>query len=359
MLNFFGANLQKSTFSNSKNVVKLTASGLAARGPRRPHARQISSVPKQPSIKNSSPNPAANLSIERTGRPVLAVNSISSVSPFFKISRERLTFPAAELPQNGGRQKYLRRLLTKTHKQAEVSPVYVVRQTRHSKCIAWPDEGATTPAIRQIEFLCCACDEQRKPSDNIVPTEGLPRLPSPATRNHSLSSRATLTATSGGYASFFSTRFRGFLSSQTRSTLCVRRAPVCRGRPPRTQPAGRGDLFSPRRGAVKMRSSWGGESNNTPISHRLRETKRRKLLWTRAPLSVDTRKNLCAPENASSPVSLLPATKNWGPSPAKERRVTRADVCVKWPSERIPAQQSPVSPVDPARKALFVSRPAP
>ncbi|KAH9384083.1 hypothetical protein HPB48_026066 [Haemaphysalis longicornis] len=39
-----------------------------------------------------------------------------------------------------------------------------------------------------------------------------------------------------------------------------------------------------------------------------------------------------------------------GPPPLKSARVTRADLFVKWPSERIPAQQLPVCPVDPPGK---------
>ncbi|KAH9375668.1 hypothetical protein HPB48_007982 [Haemaphysalis longicornis] len=45
-----------------------------------------------------------------------------------------------------------------------------------------------------------------------------------------------------------------------------------------------------------------------------------------------------------------------GPPPQKSARVTRADLCVKWPSERIPAKAITSVPRRPARKALFVSR---
>ncbi|KAH9379119.1 hypothetical protein HPB48_019890 [Haemaphysalis longicornis] len=141
----------------------------------------------------------------------------------------------------------------------------------------------------------------------------------------------------------------GFLSSQTRSTLCVRRPPVCRGRPPRTPVCRpRRSLLSKTR-CLRCAPSWGGESQNTPS--RTGYGRQSDGSWfDQGPSSPWILAKTSA--RPRMPRRLFPCCRpqqTW-PPPLKSARVTRADLCVKWPSERIPAQQSPVFPVDPPGK---------
>ncbi|KAH9377916.1 hypothetical protein HPB48_016399 [Haemaphysalis longicornis] len=263
--------------------------------------------------------------------------------------QERLTFLLLSSRKMAADKKYLRRLLTKTHKQAEVSPVYVVRQTRPSKCIAWPDEELQLlDPVRSNSYVVRVMSNASPPITSSRP-KGLPRLPRPATRNHSLPSRATLRATSGGYASFFSTRFRGFLSL-TDEVNALRQESARLQREAAKNSSLQAAAISSLQDEVRaLRSELGRRKQQYPPLAPATGNKATEVSLTRAPLSVDTRKNLCAPENACR---LFPCCRpqQIGPPPLKSARVTRADLCVKWPSERIPARESPVSPVDPPGK---------
>lgn len=225
----------------------------------------------------------------------------------------------------------------------------------HSKCIAWPDEELQLLRSGQIEFLCCACDEQRKPSDNIVPTEGAPSVASPRDEEPFAPQPGDLDGHFGGLRELLLNALQG-ISLLTDEVNALRQESARLQREAAKNSSLQAAAISSLQDEVRaLRSELGRRKPQYPPLAPAMGDKATEAALTRAPLSVDTRKNLCASENASSPVSLLPATTNWA-SPAKERPGdTRRPVREVAVGANTSSAITSV-PRRPARKALFVSR---